>query len=151
MPPNSLKNISASKHRLGSILIVLWLSAQIIVPFLRKFPDLHYHYATFSWAMYSKPALIYEVSLYRTDVSGKRGPIPDIRNFVNRLRSPEPVKVRDYYRTETEIQRRYAQLVAQIARKSGDDHIYHVSIHWIHSIQLKPDTHWEFAASGKSQ
>ena len=83
------------RRRLISGFIVVWLAAQIIVPFVRKFdfPRLRYRYATFSWAMYSKPALVYDVSLFRRGKPGQSEAIPNVRQFVQGYQSPEPMRI----------------------------------------------------------
>ncbi len=141
------------RRRLISGFIVVWLAAQIIVPFVRKFdfPSFRYRYATFSWAMYSKPALVYDVSLFRSGKPGQSEAIPNVEQFVYEYQSPQPMRMREYYRSESEVQERFARLITHIARRSDDGHTYVVSIHWIRPLELKQPTQWEFSAPGSGR
>ncbi len=142
------------RRRLISGFIVTWLAVQIMVPFVRKFdfPSFRYRYATFSWAMYSKPALVYDVSLFRTGKApGQFEPIPNIGQFVHGCQSPEPMRTHEYYRSEAEIQERFTRLITHIAGKAGDGHKYVVKIHWIRSLQPGQPPQWEFSAPGSGR
>ena len=141
------------KRCLVSGFIVAWLAVQIIVPFVRKFdfPRFHYRYATFSWAMYSKPALVYDVSLFRADKSTPSEAIPNVGQFVDGYRSPEPMRMREYYRSRAQVQERFALLITQIAKQTDDGRSYVVSIHWIGPLENNQPTQWKFSAPGSGR
>ncbi len=127
--------------------IILWLTAQITIPFVRTFDLQHggYRYALFSWAMYSKPAVIYDVSLFRIAPSGHPEAIPDIKQFVEGYRSPQPMRMREYYRSETEIKKRLVDLVTHIAQKQHRaGYRYGASIRWIRALQADEPVQWDY-------
>lgn len=140
------------RRNLISILIVVWLSLQIAIPFARKFGTFpfHYQYATFSWAMFSKPAIRYEVSIFRKNRDGVKEAIPDIGRFVYGYRSPELMKQRNHYRSPAEIKDRFAQLVRHIAERSDSNFQYSVEIRWVDSLDFKEPPIWEYSVNGIS-
>ena len=134
--------------------IVIWLAIQILVPLFRKFdlPHLRYRYATFSWAMYSKPALLYDVSLFRINPLGQKESIPHIEQFVRGTHSPQPMRMREYYRSETEIKERLTRLVAHIARHEPDhDRRIGVSVQWIRKLSPEEPVRWDFCTDAKGR
>ncbi len=141
------------RRRLISGFIVIWLAVQIMVPFVRKFdfPSFHYRYATFSWAMYSKPALVYDVSLFRTDKPAQSEAIPNVGQFVHEYQSPQPMRMREYYRSRHEVQEQFARLITHIARRADDSRTYVVSIHWLSPLELNQPAQWEFSAPGSGR
>lgn len=132
--------------------IVFWLAVQILIPFVRKFdfPHFRYRYATFSWAMYSKPALIYEISLFRINASGQREAIPNSGKILYGYRSPEPMQQREYYLSEAQVQERFERLVTSIARQMKNGHGYGVSVRWIRTLRPHWPADWEFNVPGRS-
>ena len=141
------------RRRLISGFIIAWLAVQIIVPFVRKidFPHFRYRYATFSWAMYSKPALIYDVSLFRTDKPAQSEAIPTMGQFVYGYQSPQPMRIREYYRSRDEVQEWFARLITDIARRAHDNRTYVVSIRWLKPPELNQPAQWEFSAPGSGR
>ncbi len=133
--------------------IFTWLAVQITVPFFRKFdfPHFRYRYATFSWAMYSKPALVYDVSLFRRGKPGQSEAIPNVGQFVHEYQSPQPMRIREYYRSEVQVQEQFARLIRHIAKQADDGRTYVVSIHWIRPLELNQPTQWEFSAPGSGR
>lgn len=136
------------KQKVTAGLILVWLTLQIVIPFARKFdlPHFQYRYATFSWAMYSKPGLYYDVSLYCEGPEGIRKGIPDIKKYVREYASPEPLSMHDYYRTKDQIQDWHARLVKAIAKNKKDGALYGVSIRWQTVPGLVDSSLWEYQA-----
>ncbi len=142
--------IKISKHQLILVLIVAWLLIQTAVPFFRKFnlAPFQYRYATFSWAMYSKPALHYEVSLFRKNKHGQKEPIPNIERFVYGYQSLQSMPQREYYQTAAEIKDRFIRLVNYITAQEDPKFQYGVSIRWIKSFDLNEPLDWEYSVDG---
>src|SRR2546422_6756839 len=110
--------------------IVVWLSAQIVVPLVQKFelPTLRYRWARYGWAMYSRLGPRYEVRLFRTRGGGAAEPIPDIGRDVRGYRSPEPMPMIALYWSEDEVHDRFSRLVSYLARQRRDGDTYVASI-----------------------
>lgn len=56
------------------LFIVAWLAVQLALPFAMKFElaPLRYHWAPFSWGMYSNSGAEYRLTLYRLAADGRR-------------------------------------------------------------------------------
>jgi hypothetical protein len=124
--------ISGRRRYATGAFIALWLAMQITVPLIQKFelPTLQYRYARYSWAMFSRLSLRYEVSLFRTRGGGDREAIPDIGRYVRGYHSPAPMPMIAVYSSEDEVHDRFARLVTAIARERRDGYSYVASIRW---------------------
>ena len=113
--------------------IVLWLAVQLLVPLVQKFelPGLHYRWARYSWAMFSRPGPRYEIRLFRTRYGGSAEPIPEVGRYVRGYRSPEPMARYAPYWTEDELLDRLSRLVTHIARDRRDGYTYVAAVRWI--------------------
>lgn len=112
--------------------IVAWLSVQLVVPLAQKFelPALHYRWARYSWAMFSRLGPRYEVRLFRTRSGADAEPIPDIAHHVRGYWSPAPMSMTARYVSEDEVHQRFARLVDHLARQRRDGYTYVASIRW---------------------
>ena len=124
---------SGWRRRAAGAFIVVWLGVQIVVPFMQKFelPTFRYHWARFSWAMFSRPGPRYEVTLFRIREPAGIEPIPEIGRYVSGYRSPEPMAMVAAYWSEDEVRDRFSRLVTYIARTQHDGFTYVASIRWI--------------------
>jgi hypothetical protein len=119
-------------RRGAAAFIALWLSIQVLVPWLQKFPppDFQYRWARYSWGMFSFVGSRYEVRLFRTADRGDTEPIPEMGRYVRGYRSPEPMRLRTVYWSEAEVLDRFSRLVSFIARDRRDGYTYVASIQW---------------------
>ena len=105
------------RRRLIGLGIALWLGLQIGVPLVRKFelPTLRYRYASYSWAMFSRPSDPKTLDLHRRNASGRREPIPGLDRFVSDIPG-QPWRMP--YRSDAEIDAWITRLVEHIAERS---------------------------------
>lgn len=115
------------------LFIAVWLAVQVGLPLVMKFgfPPVHYRYARFSWAMYGRPPLFYEVRLFR-DSSG--GP---------------PRRLQELYLSPEQVEERYAGLIRHIAQARADGSTYAVSLRWIRSFEPDRSNEWEFQCESR--
>jgi len=130
------------------VLLIVWLVLQIGIPFFRKFGTFPftYRYATYSWAMFSKPRVHYEVSLFRRNSNGDKETIPDVAQFTSEYHSAK-TRASDYYRTPAEIKDRFTHLVNYIAEREDPNFEYGVSIHWVTLFDPNEPAQWEYYAN----
>ncbi len=101
------------------LFVAVWLAVQAGLPLVMKFgfPPVHYRYARFSWAMYGRPPLFYEVRLFRGSAEGP------------------PQRLQELYLSPQQVEERYAGLVRHIAQTRADGAVYGVSLRWIRSFE----------------
>ncbi len=140
------KTSSSKRELLILIFIAVWIFVQMAIPFIRKFElsPFKYRYATYSWAMFSKPALRYEVSFFRKKPGGEKEAIPDMNKFDFRYRSPESTSRNEYYQSTAEIKNRFRQLIQYIAQHEDPNFKYGVLLRWTQQFDPNEPKEWEY-------
>ena len=127
---DATRRAARSSMRLANLCIVGWLGLQLVVPFVLKF-DLRtgeYHYSRWAWAMFSRLPLEYEVELYRESAAGAREPWPDLDDIWRGVQTGRRVDTR--YASRSEVEDRFAALVAHVARERRDGWTYVAELRW---------------------
>ncbi len=101
--------------------------------------------------MYAKPPVIYDVSLFRIDESGKSDAISNINHFVFGYRSPGPMRFREYYLPEDKIKKRFTALITHVAKTQEiAGYRYGVMIQWVRSLSADESASWKYVTPGVS-
>jgi hypothetical protein len=115
-----------------------------------ELPSFRYRYAKFSWAMFARPPLLYELEIYRISREGKKEPIPHIKQYLPWYRPPGPLILNHSYYSVEEAQIRLSRLTTMIAEREGTEDSYVASVHWIRNSRPDVPKVWSFSTKGRA-
>jgi len=123
----------SSRNIVTKIFIVAWLTAQLTIPFIRKFDlqPFRYRWTPFSWGMYSTSEAEYQVTMYRLGPDGERSEIVFDEDVVGGTPwSSGLVQGERYSVQRLQTLREVEIVLRRVARRNGDDDVYVGSIDW---------------------
>ncbi len=129
------------KKNLVRSLILTWMFFQAAVPAFNKFQGIkfRYHFAKFSWAMYSWPRTAYEAEVFELAPDGTERPVKNLQRYI---RNKGDLMNGAMYFYPEEIQGWYKKLVGTIVR---DERIScGVRIRWTRIFREDIAPVWEY-------